>query len=150
MPVQRDDPYGNFNFLVVLGDDGDPGSVAAGFAEVSGIGIEVDYVEYRNGNERTNTPRRLPGLHRFPDLVLKRGLIGSADLLSWVQRVAAGTPEPRTVVVTLLNESREPVATWKLVRAQPKKWSGPTLAAKGGTDVAMEELVLVYEGLAME
>ena len=149
MAVVRDNPYGNFNFLVSLGDDGDPGSVAAGFAEVAGIGIEVDYVEYRTGNERVNTPRRLPGIHRFPDLVLRRGLIGSTELLSWVQRVASGTPEPRTVVVTLLDEARQPVATWKLRRAQPRKWSGPTLAAKGGPEVAMEELVLVYEGLEM-
>ena len=47
--------------------------------------------------------------------------------------------------MTLLDEARNEVATWVLTNAQPKKWSGPTLAAKGGSDVAMEELVLAVE-----
>ena len=58
-----------------------------------------------------------------------------------------GTADPRTVVITLLDEARNPVVTWSLRNAQPKKWVGPTLAAKGGGEVAMEELHLVHEGI---
>jgi len=54
------------------------------------------------------------------------------------------------VSATLLDEARQPVATWVLTNAQPKKWSGPTLAAKGGGEVAMEELSLVHEGIRFE
>lgn len=149
MPVVRNDPYGDFNFLVSLGEP-DPTSVVGGFTAVTGLGIEVEYVEYRNGNERANTARLLPGIHRCPDVVLRRGLIGSADLFAWISRVASGVPEPRTVAITLLDEARNPVATWTLHRAQPKKWHGPTLSGRGGGEVAMEELVLVYERLDMD
>ena len=37
-----------------------------------------------------------------------------------------------------------------LQAAQPKKWVGPTLAAKGGGEVAMEELHLVAERIDFE
>jgi T4-like virus tail tube protein gp19 len=51
------------------------------------------------------------------------------------------------VTVSLLNEARDTVCTWKLLSAQPKSWTGPSLAGKGGTDVAMEELVLCCQGI---
>jgi phage tail-like protein len=54
------------------------------------------------------------------------------------------------VTIQLLDEARQPVATWRLTRAQPKKWTGPTLAAKGGGEVAMEELHLVHERIEYE
>ena len=62
MAVQRDNPYGAFNFLVSLGGDqgsGDEGSIVGGFSDVSGLGIEVQYAEYRNGNEKVNTVRKV-------------------------------------------------------------------------------------------
>jgi hypothetical protein len=37
------------------------------------------------------------------------------------------------------------VCSWVLTGAQPKKYVGPTLAGKGGGEVAMEELHLVAE-----
>jgi phage tail-like protein len=61
--------------------------------------------------------------------------------------VREGALEPKTVTVTMLNEAREEVATFVLTRAQPKKWTGPSFAAKGGGEVAMEELHLVHEGI---
>jgi phage tail-like protein len=61
--------------------------------------------------------------------------------------VRDGVADRRQVTITLLDEARNAVASWKLRNAQPKKWTGPTLAAKGGGDVAMEELHLVCEGI---
>ncbi len=49
-----------------------------------------------------------------------------------------------------MDEAREPVASWVLRNAQPKKWTGPSLAAKGGGDVAMEELTFCHEGIEYE
>lgn len=150
MAVFRENPYGAFNFLVSLGGDqgdGSPGSIVGGFSDCSGIGNEVNYSEYRNGNEVFNTPRKVPNTFKNDDVTLKRGLVGSTDLFSWVKGVREGVADPRTVSITLLDESRNAVATWTLRRAQPKKWTGPTLAAKGGGEVAMEELVLVHEGI---
>jgi phage tail-like protein len=151
MPVLREaTPYGAFNFLVSLGDaqgTGDPGTIVGGFSDVSGLGVDVSYSEYRNGNELVNTARKVPNTHKLDDITLKRGLVGSDDLFAWLKTVRDGTAQPRDVTITLLDEARSVVATWRLHRAQPKKWVGPTLAAKGGGEVAMEELHLVHEGL---
>jgi phage tail-like protein len=150
MPTFRENPYGAFNYLVSLGGaqgDGSEGSIIGGFSDVSGLGFEVKYSEYRNGSERFNTVRKVPNTYTLDEITLKRGLVGSDDLFAWLKGVRDGTADPRTVTITLLDEARNAVATWTLRRAQPKKWTGPTLAAKGGGEVAMEELHLVHEGV---
>ena len=150
MPTFRDNPYGAFNFIVALGGtqgDGAEGSIIGGFSDVSGLGVDVSYSEYRNGNEKFNTVRKIPNTHKNDDITLKRGVVGSDDLFAWLKGVRDGTADPRTVTITLLDEARNAVATWSLRNAQPKKWSGPTLAAKGGGEVSMEELHLVHEGI---
>ena len=150
MATLRDNPYGAFNFIVSLGGaqgDGSEGTIVGGFSDASGLGVDVSYSEYRNGNEKVNTARKIPNTHKNDDVTLKRGLVGSDDLFQWVKGVRDGTADPRDVKITLMDEARNAVATFKLHRAQPKKWSGPTLAAKGGGEVAMEELHLVHEGI---
>lgn len=147
----RDTPYGAFNFLVSLGGDADPASVAGGFSDVSGLGTEMTMAEYRNGNEPENHVRKIPGVHKVSDVTLKRGLVGAPDLFAWLRETrTAGAATKRNVTITLLDESRNPVQVWRLQGVTPLKWTGPTLAAKGGGDVAMEELVLSVEGLDTE
>jgi phage tail-like protein len=150
MPTPRNNPYGAFNYTVALGGDqgtGDVGAYVGGFSDVSGLGVDVSYSEYRNGNEAFNTVRKVQNTHKNDDVTLKRGLIGSGDLFAWLKEVRDGTADSRTVTITLMDEARNPVASWVLRNAQPKKWSGPTLAAKGGGEIAMEELHLVHEGI---
>jgi len=125
----------------------DPADIFGGFSDVSGLGMDVNYSEYRNGNEKFNLARKIPNTHKVDDVTLKRGLVGRTKLFEWIKAVADGAYAPTNVTVTLLDEARQPVATWVLRNAQPKKWSGPTLAAKGGGEVAMEELHLVHEGI---
>ena len=152
MPTFRDSPYGAFNFLVTLGGaqgDGAEGTIIGGFSDVSGLGVEISYSDYRNGNEMVNTVRKVPNTYKVDDVTLKRGMVGSDDLSAWLKTVRDGTADRRTVTITLLDEARNPVVRWKLSNAQPKKWTGPTLAAKGGGEVAMEELSLVHEGLEL-
>lgn len=153
MPTFRDNPYSAFNYLVALGGnqgDGSEGSIIGGFSDASGLGVDVNYSEYRNGSERFNTVRKVPNTHKVDDVTLKRGLVGSTDLFEWVKTVRDGTTDTRPVTITLLDEARNQVAQWRLRNAQPKKWTGPTLAAKGGGEVAMEELSLVHEGIEYE
>ncbi|GMU61162.1 MAG: hypothetical protein AMXMBFR34_29250 [Myxococcaceae bacterium] len=154
MATYRDNPYGAFNFIVALGSgvdadngDGTVGNIVGGFSDASGLGMEVKYSEYRNGNERVNTVRKVPNTHTVDEITLKRGLVGSTDLFQWLKTVRDGAADPRDITITLLDEARTAVCTWKLHRAQPKKWTGPTLAGKGGGEVAMEELHLVHEGI---
>jgi phage tail-like protein len=150
MATFRENPYGAFNYLVALGGaqgDGSEGTIVGGFSDVSGLGYEVSYSDYRNGNEKINTVRHVPNTYKTDEITLKRGLVGSDDLFTWLKGVRDGTADPRSVTITLLDEARNPVVSFKLQNAQPKKWTGPTLAAKGGGEVAMEELHLVHEGI---
>src|SRR5437868_1118011 len=134
MPTFRETPYGAFNYLVALGGaqgDGSEGSIIGGFSDVSGLGVTISYAEYRNGNERINSVRKVPNTHKHDDVTLKRGLVGSDDLFQWLKEVRDGTLDRRTVTITLLDEARNPVASFVLKNASPSKWSGPALTAKG-------------------
>ena len=150
MAVLRERPYVQFNFLVNLGD-GTTDGVEAGFQEVSGIGMEVTVSEYRNGNEKENSVRKITGLNKSTDVTLKRGVIGSLNLYQWLNDIRNGNQNAmRNVVIQLQNEDHTAVVqTWKLMRARITKHTSGPLSAKG-TDVAMEELVLAYERLEME
>lgn len=150
MSVLRDRPYGEFNFLVDLGT-GDTESPEAGFQECSPITMSVDVIEYRNGNERENNPRKLTGLARVSDVTLKRGIIGSLNLYHWLDQIRNGDPAGlRTVAIHLQSEDHTAIVlTWKLLRARIVKQTSGPLNAKG-TDVAMEEMTLAYERLEME
>ena len=149
MAVPRERPYVQFNFLVNLGDGNTEGP-EAGFQEVSGIGMEVTVAEYRNGNERENSVRKITGLNKATDVTMKRGVIGSLTLYNWLNQIRNGDQSAyRTVVVQLQNEDHTAVVQeWKLLRARIIKHTSGPLNAKG-TDVAMEELVLAYERLEM-
>ena len=150
MAVQRDRPYAQFNFLVDLGT-GQTDGPQAGFQECSEIGMSVDVIEYRNGNEKENSVRKITGLNKATDVTLKRGVIGSLDLYQWLNDIRNGDQGAvRTVLVHLMNEDHTTVVqTWKLLRARiVKHVSGPFNAK--GSDVAMEELVLAYERLELE
>jgi phage tail-like protein len=144
----RETPYGVFNYLVNLGD-GSEGEVQGGFSEVSGLNAEVTVAEYRAGNSKVNYVRKLAAIHKAGDVTLKRGVIGADNIYTWLDQIRAGDVNAkRDVVVKLRSEdptSTTAVVSWKLVGAMPIKWTGPTLTAKGGSDVAMEELVLSVE-----
>lgn len=142
----RESPWGAHNFLVDIGDGPDNASALGGFSDVSGLGLEITLIEYRQGNDRENRVRKLPGLHKTSDVTLKRGVMGVKNFWDWVNATRTSPGTARPVLITMLDETQEPVLRWKLIQARPMKWTGPTLAAKGGSDVAMEELVIASEG----
>lgn len=145
--MARNVPYGAFNFLVNF----DGAEAFGGFSDVSGLGSEITVAEYRYGNDKENHVRKIPGVHKVGDVTLKRGIVNSVSLWEWVKKVRnEGVAGQKNVSITLLDEARNPVQVWKLANAIPQKYTGPTLAAKGGGDVAMEELVLSSEGLEIE
>ena len=150
MAVLRERPYAQFNFLVDLGT-GNTDGPEAGFQECSEIGMSVDVIEYRNGNEKENAVRKLTGLTHVNDVTLRRGIIGSLNLYQWLDQIRNGDAAGyRTVAIHLMSEDHsQTVLTWKLLRARIIKHVSGPLNAKG-TDVAMEELTLAYERLELE
>jgi phage tail-like protein len=142
--VQRDNPYLNFNFLVDLGF-GDE----MGFSEVEAPSGDIEVIEYREGADRVNSARKLPGLAKYPNVTLKRGITGRTDLFEWWKAVRDGQIQRRNVTITLLDEQRQPVLRWLLRNAWPVKVEGPSLNASAN-EVAIESLELAHEGLELE
>ena len=147
----RTTPYGAFNFLVNLNGPVGEEQPLGGFSDVSGLNTEITVAEYRNGNDKENHVRKVPGIHKVGDVTLKRGLVNSKDIWDWISATrTTGYAAKRAVVITLRDEAGTPVQKWKLGGVLPLKYTGPTLAAKGGGDVAMEELVLSSESIESE
>ncbi|MEC5385335.1 phage tail protein [Uliginosibacterium sp. H3] len=144
--ANRSTPYGAFNFVVNF----DGGEIFGGFSDVSGIGTEITVAEYRFGNDKENHVRKVGGVHKVNDVTLKRGILNSKTLFDWIgQARTQGPAAQKSVTITLLDESQKPVQSWVLRGVIPMKYTGPTLAGKGGGDVAMEEVVLSAEALEL-
>jgi len=145
MAVFREIPYGRFNFLVQINDDGS--GVIAGFSEVTGLDANICVTEYRAGNYRRNTPIKVTGLTHYTNIHLKRGILGSLDLYEWFDKVSKGDIDDATkdISIILLNEERDEVLRWNIYRARPVALQGTRLEAEHCA-VAIEELVLAHEG----
>jgi phage tail-like protein len=142
--ADRKTPYPAFNFTVAFPGAEDFG----GFSDVSGIMTELTIAEYRAGNDPENHVQKIQTMTKTGDVTLKRGLIDATTMWDWIRQARTeGPAAKRTVVISLLNERRDPVQKWTLRGVIPLKWTGPTLAGKGGGEVAMEEIVLSCEAL---
>lgn len=125
------------------------GGTRTGFTEVTGLTIERQIVEYREGSSRESNTIKLPGLEKSHTIVLKRGIMaGDKDFFQWINTVAMNQVERRDVTISLLNERHEPVMTWKVMNAWPVKYEGPTLKSDG-SEVAIETLELAHEGITL-
>ena len=141
-------PMTSLYFAVSWGDSQNTSS----FSEVSGLTVEAEVVEYRGGADPQLSTRKMPGLKKFSNVTLKRGIAPAEagnGLFDWYNSIAAGTVARRSVTVSLLNEERDPVMTWKIKEAWPVKIEGPSLKSTG-TDVAIESVEFACEGIEVE
>ena len=137
---QTIDPYGNYNFLVEI-----DGIERAAFHECSGFDSTIDIVEHREGGENT-VLRKLPGLTKYSNIVLKWGITNDMMLYDWHRRAIQGDVERKTGSIILLDRKREEKVRWNFTRAWPSKYDGPDFNAEGN-DVAIETLELAHEGV---
>jgi phage tail-like protein len=138
--MPRHDPYKAFNFRVEIA-----GMTSASFSEVSGLESEVEAVDYREGGEELRV-RKLPGLHKYANIVLKRGITQDLEWWNWHKQVLDGNVQRRNGSVILLDDRGQEQVRWNFVNSWPCKYIGPTLAAKSN-EVAIETLELAHEGL---
>lgn len=125
------------------------GGTRIGFTEVSGLSMETEVIEYREGNAPEFHKTKMPGLQKFSNVTLKRGLVaGDTDFYKWMLTTQLNKVERRDVIINLLDEKHQPVMTWKLHNAWPVKLEGPALKA-GSNEVAIETLELTHEGLSI-
>ena len=121
-----------------------------GFMEVSGLTIQHDIIEYREGSSPNISPTKMPGIAKYSNLVLKRGITkGDNSFYEWINTIKLNNVERRDVIIKLLDEEHNPVMVWKAVNAWPVKLEGPSLNSES-SDVAIETLELAHEGLTIE
>ena len=140
MARRATDPFASFNFKLEI-----EGITVAGFSEVTGVNQESNVIDYREGQEGI-TPRKLPGLNKFGNVTLKRGISPDLSLYNWRKTVTDGDIERRNASIVLHNEKHEEVVRWNLVNAWPSKMIAPDLKANAN-EVAIESFELTHEGV---
>lgn len=137
----RVDPFRGYNFAVEI-----EGLVSGGFSEVSGLELEVEVQDYREGGVNGFIHKRAGPVRYGSNLVLKRGMTDGKVLWNWYWDVTQGTIKRKNVSILLMDEAGEEKVRWNFEQAYPVKWTGPGLRA-GGSDVAVEILELAHKGL---
>lgn len=137
-------PIPKFHFQVEWGGS------KIGFTEVSGLDVEREVIEYRDGSSPEYSKLKMPGLTKFSNITLKRGSFKKDnDFYSWWIVNKLESVERRDVTISLLNEEHEPVITWKVKNAWPSKIQ-PTDLKSDDNSIAIETMELVHEGLTIE
>lgn len=125
------------------------------FQEVSGLSFEIETEEIRVGGENRSV-FKLPKRIKYPNLVLKRGLLQKSAFLMWLDEALGGwfvesslnhqgkTFVPADLMITLMDEKSEPVAKWNVRQAYPLKWSISDFKANSN-DIAVESIELAYQ-----
>jgi phage tail-like protein len=136
-------PFTALHFTVSWGDSNNTVS----FSEVSGLTLESEPIEYRGGEDVSLTVRKIPGLKKYANVTLKRGMVPAENgFWDWWNTIQSGTVERRTVTISLLNEEHKPVVNWEIQAAWPVKVEGPGLNATGN-EIAIETLEFAHEGM---
>lgn len=142
MPQQY--PLPVFHFTVQWG------GTRIGFSEVTGLTQENQVIEYRDGSFPEYSTIKMPGMRKFNNVTLKRGVIkADNEFFHWLSTIKLNQVERRDVTVSLLNENHEPVMVWKIHNAFPVKLEGPQFKASGN-EVAIESIELAHEGLELQ
>jgi phage tail-like protein len=137
-------PLPKFHFSV------DWGGKRIGFTEVSGLNVETDVIEYREGSSPEFHKIKMPGMQKYGNITLKRGTFkADNDYYNWWNTVKLNTIERRDVTISLLNENHEPVVVWKVKNAFPTKVQSTDLKGDGN-EVAVETLEIAHEGLTIQ
>src|SRR5258706_16227045 len=137
-------PLPKFHFLVEWG------GTRIGFTEVSGLTLETEVIEYREGNSPEYNKIKMPGLRKFGNITMKRGTFsGDNDYYKWFNTVKLNTIDRRDITISLLNENHEPVVIWKVKSAWPVKVQSPDLKSDAN-ESAIESIEVAHEGLVID
>ena len=140
--MARKDPYAQYNFVLEI-----EGTNVAGFAEVGGLTMEQDIIEYREGAD-TATVRKLPGLRKFGNISLKRGYTQNRELWEWRKSTIDGITQRKSGAVILRDEAGEPALRWEFREGWISKYEGPALKATAN-EAAMESIEIAVEDVAL-
>jgi phage tail-like protein len=121
----------------------------ARFQTVSGLSVEYDYESFKEGGEN-RFEHKLPVRTKYADLVLKRGMLTDSGVIKWF--LAAFNDRefsPADISVILMNEKGEPLRTWNVAHAIPKKWQVSDFNANENS-IVIETMELTYRYFTLQ
>ena len=137
-------PLAKFHFNVKIGGE------EVAFQEVSGLDMESEPLEYRAGNSPQFWKVKMPGMKKFSNITLKKGMFkGDNKFFTWFEDVKMNVIERKSMTISLLDESQQPVVVWSVTNAFPIKISGTDLKAEGN-EIAIETIEVAHEGIKIE
>jgi phage tail-like protein len=137
-------PHPSFHFSV------DAGFTRVGFTRVQLPRMERDVIRYREGSDRVDTVRLLPGLLRLGECVLERGVTtADNEFFRWMNAASAGPAERRDIRVSLLDAQHQPTLSWRLRNTFPVLLEWSVLDAQSSS-VLIETLRLAVETMDVE
>ncbi len=120
------------------------------FQEVTGLSVEIETEEFREGGENRFV-YKFPKRARYPNLVLKRGLLKGTALLDWFSSaqntfftVVIYDFQPSDILITLMDEAGQPYAVWNVVQAYPLKWTTSDFKSTDNS-IVVETIELAYQ-----
>jgi phage tail-like protein len=138
------DAIGNHAWQVEVG-----GRTIAQFKEASGLGTEVSVIEQiENKPGGIPVTLKLPGIAKWSDITLKRGISDDPGWWKWIKEVQDGKIDGARAEasIVLYSYERGEKMRFNLIACWPSKVTLSALQA-GGTEIAMEEVTLVHQGL---
>jgi phage tail-like protein len=119
------------------------------FTEVSGLSVEMNTEDFPEGGQNRFV-QKYPTRAKYGDLVLKRGMLISSEVLKWIRGCIEDYEiQPKNVDVKLLNENHDPLITWHVVNAFPVKWAVSDLNASNNA-VVIETLQMSYQYFSVD
>lgn len=139
-------PLPKFRFAVTIGD---AAALKGIFQEVSGLDSETQVIEYRAGTNPRFSTVKMPGIPKFGNVTLKKGLFqDDKGFWAWHGSIAQNTIKRQTIVIELLDEAGASTMKWTLSNAFLTKITAVDMKKDGG-EVAVETIELAFEKLAM-
>ncbi|MCW3122166.1 MAG: hypothetical protein JWQ38_1658 [Flavipsychrobacter sp.] len=136
-------PLVKFQFSVKIGD------AEMIFQEVTGLSAETQVIEYRSGNSKQFSTVKMPGIQKFGNVTLKKGIFnGDKNLWDKYSLIKMNTIKRETVTISLLDEANAPAMTWHLQNAFPCKMTVTDMKSDAN-EVAIETMELAHEGLTI-
>ena len=113
--------------------------------------MEAQVIEYRAGNSPTFSTVKMPGLKKYGNVTMKKGVFAKDNaFFDWFNEIKMNMIKRKALTISLLDEG-----------AQPDRWSGswPTpgrprspapTSRPTGNEVAVETIVIAHEGITIE
>lgn len=138
-------PMPKFRFEVDLG----PELKGVAFQEVSGMDLEKQIIEYRQGDNKLFSTEKMPGIAKYGNITMKRGIfVNDNSFWNWFSEIKMNTVKRRTILIKLLDENGKVIMQWTLINAWPTKITSTDLKSDGN-EVAIDTIEIAHEQLTI-